>query len=62
MVGYYLVKKEGNVLFIDTLNTFCIQLYIIRHMVKDRIIKRKLTAFQLVARDLLYAPFHRQNK
>ena len=27
--------KEGNVLFNDTLNTFYLQLYDIRHMVKD---------------------------
>ena len=29
-------RKEGNVLFNDTLNTFCLRLYGIRHMVKDR--------------------------
>ena len=29
------VSKEGNVLFNDTLNTFYIRLYGIRHMVKD---------------------------
>ena len=28
-------KKEGNVLFNDALNTFYLQLYGIRHMVKD---------------------------
>ena len=28
-------RKEGNVLFNDTLNTFYLQLYGIRHMVKD---------------------------
>ena len=28
--------KEGNVLFNDTLNTFYLQLYGIRHMVKDQ--------------------------
>ena len=29
-------KKEGNVLFNDTLNTFYLQLYGIRHMEKDQ--------------------------
>ena len=29
------VRKEGNVLFSDTLNTFYLWLYGIRHMVKD---------------------------
>ena len=30
-----IVRKEGNVLFNDTLNTFYLRLYGIRHMVKD---------------------------
>ena len=29
------VRNEGNVLFNDTLNTFYLQLYGVRHMVKD---------------------------
>ena len=29
--------KEGNVLFNDTLNTFHLRLYGVRHMVKDHI-------------------------
>ena len=28
-------KKEGNVLFNDKLNTFCLRLYDVGHMVKD---------------------------
>ena len=28
-------RKEGNVLFNDALNTFYLQLYDVRHMVKD---------------------------
>ena len=28
-------RKEGNVLFIDALNTFYLQSYGVRHMVKD---------------------------
>ena len=31
----YWVKKEGNVLFNDALNTFYLRLYGVRHMVKD---------------------------
>ena len=29
------VRKEGNVLFNDALNTFYLRLYGVRHMVKD---------------------------
>ena len=29
------VRKEGNVLFIDALNTFYLRLYAVGHMVKD---------------------------
>ena len=32
---YLVVRKEGNVLFNDTLNTFYLQFYGIRHMIKD---------------------------
>ena len=28
-------RKEGNVLFNDALNTFCLRLYGVRHMVND---------------------------
>ena len=31
----YLGRKEGNVLFNDALNTFCLRLYGVTHMVKD---------------------------
>ena len=31
----YRVRKEGNIVFNDTLNTFYLRLYGIRHMVKD---------------------------
>ena len=30
-----MIRKEGNVLFNDTLNTFYLRLYGVRHMVKD---------------------------
>ena len=29
------LRKEGNVLFIEALNTVCLRLYGVRHMVKD---------------------------
>ena len=32
---YVDLRKEGNVLFNDALNTFCLRLYGARHMVKD---------------------------
>ena len=32
---YLIGRKEGNVLFNDKLNTFYLQLYGVRHMVKD---------------------------
>ena len=32
---HYFGSKEGNVLFNDALNTFCLRLYVVRHMVKD---------------------------
>ena len=31
----YFLRKEGNVLFNDALNTFYLRLYGVRHMVKD---------------------------
>ena len=67
------VWKEGNVLFNDALNTFYLRLYGIGYMVSDIwlrtiLIVRKETrchhigySFQLTARVLLYAPFHRQD-
>ena len=62
-------RKEGNVLFNDALNTFYLQLYGVRHMVKDHSDSGKEThchhymffSFQLSARNLLYAPSHRQD-
>ena len=65
-------QEEGRVLFNDTLNTFCLWLYGVRLMVNDYSDserERKETccchymgySFQLAARNLLYAPFHRQN-
>ena len=59
-------RKEGNVLFNDTLNTFYLRLYGIRHMVKDHSDSERgnlLSPHGLLfpARVLLYAPSHRQD-
>ena len=62
---YLCRRKDGNVLFNDALNTFYLQLYGIRHMVKDHSDSEKGNPlpphFQLAARGLLYAPSHRQD-
>ena len=63
------IRKEGNVLFNDTLNTFYLRLYGVRHMVKDHSdSEREKTrchhmgySFWLAARVLLYASSHRQD-
>ena len=62
----YLGKKEGNVLFNDTLNTFYLRRYSIRHnMTKDHSDSERGNhmgySFRLTARVLLYAPSHRQD-
>ena len=61
-------RKEGNVLFNDTLNTFYLRLYGVRHMVKNHSDMREETrcrhigySFWLAARVLLYASSHRQD-
>ena len=57
-------ERERNVLFNDTLNTFYLQLYGVRHMVKDHSDSEKGNIgyfYQLTARVLLYAPSHRQD-
>ena len=63
-----LQEDEGNVLFNDALNTFYLQLYGVRHMVRSTQIAREETrchhmgySFWLAARVLLYAPSHRQD-
>ena len=48
-------------LFNDTLNTFYLRLYGVRHMVKDQSDSHIGYSFQLTARVLLYAPSHRQD-
>ena len=57
-------------LFNDALNTFYLQLYGIRHMIKDQLSSdsgnlliplHKLLFFRLTARVLLYASSHRQD-
>ena len=62
-------RKEENVLFNDTLNTFYLRLYSVTHMVKDHSDSdREEThyrhmgySYRLTARVLLYAPSHRQD-
>ena len=62
------VRKEGNVLFNDALNTFYLRLYGVRHMVKDHSDSEKgnpllphRLLFPLAARVLIYASSHRQD-
>ena len=57
-------RKEGNVLFNDTLNTFYLRLYGFKHMVKDHSDSERGNPllphgllFRLAARVLLYASF-----
>ena len=59
---------EGNVLFNNALNKFYLQLYGIRHMVKDHSVKEETRrhhymgySFLLAARNLLYAPSYGQD-
>ena len=55
-------RKEGNVLFNDTLNTFYLRLYGIRHMVKEENHCHHIGySFRLAARFFLYASSHRQD-
>ena len=60
--GSGMLRKEGNVLFNDALNTLYLRLYGVRHMVKDHPVVREETrcrhmgySFRLAARVLLYA-------
>ena len=59
-------RKEGNVLFNDTLNTFHLRLYCIGHMVMDHSDSARGNllpphGLRLTARVLLYASSHRQD-
>ena len=56
-------RNEGNVLFNDALNTFCLQLYGIRHKVKDHSDSERgnLLPPRLAARVFVYASSHRQD-
>ena len=61
-------ERERNVLFNDTLNTFYLRLYGVRHMGKDHSSSEKGNrcrhigySYRLTARVLLYAPSHRQD-
>ena len=58
------LRKEGNVLFNDALNTFYLRLYGVRHMVKDHSDSKRGNMgyyFRLAARVLLYASSHSQD-
>ena len=53
-------ERKGNVLFNDALNTFYLQLYGVRHMVKDHSDSERGNmgySFRLTVRVFLYAPF-----
>ena len=59
-------RKEGNVLFNDTLNTFYLWLYGVRHMVKDHLDSKRGNPllphglfFLFSSKGFLYAPSHR---
>ena len=61
------IRKEGNVLVNDALNTFYLRLYGVRHMIKNHSSREETHchhymgySFLLSARDLLYASSHRQ--
>ena len=54
VVCLLLIKKEGNVLFNDALNTFYLRLYGVRHMVKDHSDSEIGYSFRLAARFLFY--------
>ena len=62
-------RKEGNILFNDTFNTFYLWIYVVGHMVQDHSDSREEThcrhcmgySFLLAARVLLYASSHRQD-
>ena len=61
-------RKEGNVLFNDTRNTFYLKLYGVRHMVKDHTDSERgnplpphRLLFPISSKGYLYAPSHRQD-
>ena len=57
-------RKEGNVLCNDALNTFYLQIYGIRHVVKDHPYRERGNLLPLlfpINSNLLYAPSHRQD-
>ena len=64
---YILIRKEGNVLFNDTLNTFYLRLYDVIHIVKnhsDSEMGNPLSPHELLfpnSSKLLYASSHRQD-
>ena len=68
MQTYTYLRKEGNVLFNDALNTFYLRVYGVRNMVKDNSDNERgnplpphRLLFRVTARVLLYAPSHKQD-
>ena len=68
MVKDHSGRKEGNVLFNNTLNTFYLRLYGVRFMVKDHSDSERGNrcchmgySFRIAARVLLYTSSHRQD-
>ena len=62
------LRKEGNVIFNDALNTFYLQLYHVVHTVKDHSVSMRGNPlpphgllFPISSRFFLYAPCHRQD-
>ena len=62
------MKKEGNILFNNALNTFYLRLYGVRHMVTGHSASERgipltqhVLLLLLAARVLLYAPFQRED-
>ena len=62
------IGKEGSVLFNNTLNTFYLHLYGVRHMVKDHSDSERGNPllphgllFPISSKGSLYASFHRQD-
>ena len=54
-------RNGGSVLINDTLNKSYLRLYGVGHIVKDHPDNERGNNFRLAARDILYAPYHRQN-
>ena len=58
-------RKQGNILFNDALNTFCLRLYSVGHMVRDHSVRAETRcmsySFRLAARALFYPLSYKQD-